>query len=487
MFEGLAGIGNNIGPYAMLAMAQGLLTPRERGGGFGAGLAGLTQGVMQDLQMKQMQEVLAQKQGRQAAQAALFGGYDPTAKAADGTNITWTSPVTRFGVVDASLTNPVGQYGPAQVGTEGLAGIGGGKFMDEKIAESAAADQAKLFTAAFPEQVAAAKIEEMTNKDTTTVRMPDGSLYTALKKNLPAYIKLGGIEVDKPKAEGGRDPVRTQRIEALTPIFGDETKATKFVDGVLKVDQETDPVTGQNRLFMVDMSTQQKTPLNLSGAMGGSPSAGSDTPAAPQANDAAPEPEQDTPLLGLVSKLGGLEALKEGVGKVSMGAYDPGAETNVPRQRFRLFNNAVLEMYGGTKMSNEERELKTKLLPDPGILESPERAYDILKTWHAEAQNILKVEGGIANDVNATPEMRKDAKEKMAGAQKVLNILGDPSKIARPSPSPMPGLSTTATMPPGVSAATPSASDGKGQRIFYINGQWQAYRPDSGMWVPWSE
>lgn len=68
--------GFNFGPMAWLGLAEGLLNPAQNNGQrLGAGLAGATQGVMQQFQMSQMQDKLMKAK---EAEAALKRLSDPT-------------------------------------------------------------------------------------------------------------------------------------------------------------------------------------------------------------------------------------------------------------------------------------------------------------------------------------------------------------------------------------------------------------------------
>jgi hypothetical protein len=290
------------------------------------------------------------------------------------------------------------------------------------------------------------------------------SAAVLMRRDPERYAKAGDVS-----ANPARDTVRDQRAQDNIRLYGvTEAMAYKLADGLVGVGR--DPVNGS--IYFYDLVAMAGGRNGGGGIPSAAPSAPGQAPDAPRpaAQPSAtpqPAPEEDMPLLGLVDKLGGVPAVQETVGKVTFGAADPGAAVNIPRQRFRMFNDAVMQMRGGSRMSNQEQERTRTMLPDAGVFESPERAYDVLVTWHNEAKNTVEQQSKIANDPNMPPEMRKNAQEMLVGAQNVLRLVGDPSQFARPGGQASgPGMSV---VPPNTPTATNPAT---GEKLYFMNGQW---------------
>lgn len=246
-----------------------------------------------------------------------------------------------------------------------------------------------------------------------------------------------------PVSMNTRDPIRDRRVAEYQQLYGvNRATATKLADGLIK--GFTDPLTGQTQFFdMVDLSRggggSQPAPqrVPVPGPMANNPAPPPVPGRSAMPGEARPVPAalrdpMTTPLLGLVDVFGGAEPLQEAAGKITMGSYDPGAGVNVPRNRFRILKQDIYEMYGGNRMSDQDRQRIEKAFPGEGVFESPSAAFDALSAWSTEAQNTIATQGAIANDPNRSAQLRREAEGKVVAAEKVLRTIGDPQQYSRP-------------------------------------------------------
>lgn len=269
-----------------------------------------------------------------------------------------------------------------------------------------------------------------------------------------------GMVESGPLSLNSRDPVRDRRVVEYQQLYKvDRATATKLADGLIK--GYTDPLTGQTQFVdMVDLSRGRAQaapvptntppapmlpppggqPLTVSAPAGAPPPVpgravmpGEAAPSAPAAMD-----PMTTPLLGLTYAFGGKQPVQESLGRATMGGYDPGAGVNVPRNRFRILKQDIFDMYGGNRMSDQDRERIERAFPSEGIFESEAAAFDSLSTWANEAQNTIATQRAIADDTSRSPAIRKEAEAKVIAAEKALRTIGDPKQFKRPGSAKLP-------------------------------------------------
>lgn len=179
---------------------------------------------------------------------------------------------------------------------------------------------------------------------------------------------------------------------------------------------------------------QSSISRNFSGA---SPALGAPAPGG-QEEQAALTQQQDgpKPILADVEKYGGKAAFQEGLGRYSLGLFGAPEEVNTMRQNYRLLRESILRAKGGSKMSNEEAKRLLEMLPEEGLFEDPNRAYDILSQFYRDMFYEMKRLGPLVEDQSMTPEIRKDAAEKFLAAQDAVRRIGDPANFPRPSKKP---------------------------------------------------
>ena len=263
------------------------------------------------------------------------------------------------------------------------------------------------------------------------------------------------------KAAAATDPKDKEITRMMRDLGIPREQATALAYDVIVPNR--DPLSGR-----VDLVNKLDAFGPRGGAPGAQPAPGAAPPSAP-----TDDPLLRAPLLSMVDRLGGKAVAQEAIGKMSLGTMDPGPEVNIPRQRLKMFNAAVIDMKGGSKMSNQDRERVETTLPSQGIFESAERGYDVLNTYRAEAIDTVKSQTAVAKDPNMPVELRKEALEKIAGARKVIDMVGDPAEIPRP------GAKGAAAKVGGVQppANAKQAPDGN----YYIEtapGQFSKWTPD---------
>jgi len=217
--------------------------------------------------------------------------------------------------------------------------------------------------------------------------------------------------------------------------------------GNIRPYSETNPLNGQVTTYRINLRTGLKEPFTDAN---GQPTTPADFPA-DQPGAPAPQPAPggnpiySAPLLSQVGNLGGVPAVQEFGARATAGAYDAGQNVNVPRQNFRLLKQSIYSMYGGSKMSNQDKQELDATLASLGFFESPERGYDALATWYAKAQAMEAEQTRVMNDSSLPVAMRQDAAKQVDGAREVMRILGNPAEIPRPSGGNAAGLPRVST------------------------------------------
>lgn len=227
-------------------------------------------------------------------------------------------------------------------------------------------------------------------------------------------------------------------MDRLADLYPDMSEQDRFdiAYGNSQVVTETNPLNGQSSTFIVSKTRGTRKPLT---EIGTPPDAGQGMPKNVQEQPTEPpggNPIYSAPLLSQVGNLGGSPAFKEMGARATAGAYDAGPDVNVPRQNFRLLKQSIYSMYGGSKMSNQDKAELDTTLASLGVFESSERAYDALATWYAKAHRMEQDQYKTMNDPSMPVPMRQAAAAKAQGAREVMSIIGSPAEIARPGGAP---------------------------------------------------
>lgn len=230
---------------------------------------------------------------------------------------------------------------------------------------------------------------------------------------------------DKPSAAD----IEMDRLSELYPTM-DERDRFDIAYGNSQVVTETNPFDKSVETFLVSRTRGTKKLLRAVGTpppqLAPIPDPASE-PSTPGGN-----PIYSAPLLSQVGNLGGSPAISEIGARATAGLYDAGADVNVPRQNFRLLKQSIYSMYGGSKMSNQDKAELDTTLASLGVFESSERAYDALATWYAKAKRMEQDQYRTMNDPSMPVTMRQEAAAKASGAREVMSIIGDPAEIGRP-------------------------------------------------------